>query len=282
MRYQGIALWAMIATLGIDACDGSSGSSGANNDDAMRFIDDIAALICELTVQCCGPEGFTPPADCLNNARTQIGAEITKDLARGATYDPRAGAECLAGYRAAGASCPKRFDVPVCKDVFNSPPRPPAVCDAACPISDAGRTVCGTATTVLSDGGQISNPFCKVEITVPAGSACDPFSAQTPPIQRVCDYNESGGCMCDPAGGSGCTKGICAILKPIGAACTSDITSSAVECVDEAVCSNKVCVLRTPVGGACTAYECARGAFCDNGKCATGSIWKKYCNGDYN
>jgi hypothetical protein len=245
----------------------------------MRFADDVAAMFCDLAQQCCGPEGFTPPADCVNTAKRQIGAQFEETMADGATFHPNIAADCLAAYRAAGASCPKRFDVPQCDGVFTEPPRPPPVCDVACPTSDAGKQICGTSTTVLSDGGTISAPFCKVQITVAPGETCDTYGAT--PIERVCDYSQGGGCICDPTQGSNCAKGKCSILKPVGAVCTTDISSSSVECVREAVCSNKICVLRTSVGGACTANECALGAYCDNGKCTASTVWKKYCSGDF-
>ena len=97
----------------------------------------------------------------------------------------------------------------------------------------------------------------------------------------VCDFEKGGGCICDPMQGSNCALGRCSILKPVGAACTTDINSSSVECVREAVCSNKVCTLRTPVGGACVASECVEGASCQSGTCTAYSVWKKYCSGDF-
>jgi hypothetical protein len=280
MRYQALAFGALLVAVGTGACDGSSGgSSGQTNDEVMRFADDVAAMLCDLSMQCCGPEGFTPPVDCLNTAQRQMRATFQENLDDGATFNPKVGADCLAAYRAAGASCPKRFVVPACEGIFTEPPRPPETCDAACPVSDAGRAICGTSTTVFSDGGRFSAPICKVQITVQPGEICDTYGAA--PIERVCDFAKGGGCICDPMQGSNCALGRCAILKPVGAACTTDINSSSVECVDEAVCSNKVCTLRTPVGGACVASECVAGASCQSGTCTANSVWKKYCSGDF-
>ena len=201
---------ALLVAVGTDACEGSSGGgSGSTNDDVMRFADDVAAMLCDSSMQCCGPEGFTPPADCSNTAQRQMRAVFQERLDDGLTFNPKVGADCLAAYRAAGASCPKRFDVPVCDGVFTQPPRPPEVCDAACPVSDAGPPICGTSTTVLSDGGGFLYADLQGADHGPTGRDCDTYGAT--PIPNGSATAQTGWCMCDPMQGSNCALGRCVI-----------------------------------------------------------------------
>jgi hypothetical protein len=264
MRHSALCLLAIL----IGSCNGSSDGPSGSNGEASQWIDDIAAVLCDLTTQCCGPEGFTPPADCLTKAKTQLHRDLDKEIDAGAHFDRQAGDQCTAYYRSLAPSCPKTFDFESCHRVFSGGKPAADSCDAACPISDAGRAICGTSSSIAADGAVQNSQYCQIEITVQPGGACDNYGRM--PIERHCDLSKS----------SNCVQGICSMLKPIGAACIG--APSTIECVPEAICTAGLCVPRVPVGGACTASECVPGAYCDGGRCTFYSKWKKFCGGDFN
>jgi hypothetical protein len=245
------------------ACEASSDPPGSGSGDGSRFIDDFAALLCDLTAQCCAPRGFSTPTDCLANAKQQLHREIDP----GAQFDPVAGEKCMAAYRALAPSCPNVFPADDCKKVFTGTSSVDAGCNGGCAPSDAGKVSCLTYSSSGPDGAVTeSGQICQLIVMAAPGQACDAFGRMA--VERRCDFTN----------GSNCIQGVCSTPKPIGSACTSNTS----ECVAEATCSSGFCVARVPIGGACTGSQCVTGAFCENGTCKEASRWKKYCSGDFN
>src|SRR5262245_811306 len=280
MRYS--ALFALpVLALAASFCNGSE-PSGGGHDPGYAYVDDFAAMLCNLNEQCCVPQGYTVPSDCLAQAKLQLHRSFDEDItAKGLKFDPVAAEQCLDAYRALAPSCPSTFSVPdralapscpstfsfpVCKRVFTDGTSGGSGCDAACVASDAGRPICGSSSSIAADGAVTETTYCQIEITVGPGEACD--SLGRAPIVHHCDLTKN----------SNCIQGICSTPKPVGSACTSPDTN---ECAPEAICSANVCVARTPIGGACSAFECVPGAYCEAGKCRPMSKWKKSCSGDY-
>lgn len=250
------------------AC-GTSSNGTASGGDGYRFVDDFATMLCDLAAQCCAPNGFAAPSDCVTQAKLQLHREIDGELDAGQRFDPQAGERCMAAYRALAPSCPASWtsaQSSACGAVFVGNQPPGTKCSGGCAPSDLGSVTCLSYTSRGPDGGITeSGELCQVVVTVGPGEACDDYGRMA--VERHCDFAKN----------STCIRGICSTPQPIGATCTN----SGYDCVPEAVCSAGRCVARVPIGGACTSSECVSSATCQSGRCEVASRWKKMCSGDF-
>jgi hypothetical protein len=120
-------------------------------------------------------------------------------------------------------------------------------------------------SSTAADGAADKGEICQLEVTAEPGQPCDRFGRLA--VERHCDRTKN----------SNCIQGICSTAKPIGAGCMADTN----ECTPAAICAGGVCVARVPVGGTCTGSECVTDAYCETGKCAVYTKWKKFCAADF-
>lgn len=268
MRHSAFFVVAVAMGFAFASCndDSATQNPSATSTDA-QWMNELAAVLCNLNDQCCPKYGLTPLADCLNQTKAELNRQLDREVDAGARLDRQVADRCMAAYRSLAPSCPAKSDHgDACEGFYARPPSPPATCDAACVPSDVGTPTCYTSSSVRLDGAVTQEQLCQVVITVAPGGACDSYGRK--PIERHCDLSL----------GSSCVQGVCSTPKPIGAPCT---TTDTTECVREAYCSGGVCTARIPVGGACSAQDCVSGSYCDTGTCRAITIWGKFCKGDF-
>ena len=248
------------------SCTSNSEPAPATGGDGARYIDEFAAVLCDLTSQCCAPHGFDAPSDCVARVKAQFQRQLDQYVDGGERFDASAGEQCLAAYRGLAPSCPNTFDFKICHDVFSAGAPRDGGCMGGCAKSEAGATICVAFSSTAADGAVNAGEICQLEMTVGPGQACDPYGHMA--VERHCDRSKN----------SDCVQGICSTPKPIGAPCMVDTN----QCTPEAICTAGVCVARVPVGGSCTGSECDALATCEAGKCVVYTNWKKFCAGDFN
>jgi len=255
--------------VGLTLSCGTANPPSGGSQNVSTFIDDFAAMLCDLAAQCCAPNGFAAPTDCVAQAKHQLHGEIDEEVDAGSTFDSQAGEKCMAAYRTLAPSCPAVFPSSTignaCRSVLVGNQPPGSACAGGCAPSDRGDVSCLSYSTRGVDGGITeSGQICQVVATVAPGEACDDYGRLA--FERHCDFTKN----------SNCIQGICSTPRALGASC-----SGSYECVPEATCGAGRCVARVPVGGACTSSECVASATCVSGRCEAGSPWKKMCSGDF-
>ncbi|MET0594175.1 MAG: hypothetical protein ABW133_15850 [Polyangiaceae bacterium] len=263
MRPRALCIsWIALCSL---SCDSNGGPGPGGSGDGARYIEDFAALVCNLTSQCCAPQGFSAPTECVAKTKVQLQQQLDANIDGGMRFDSVAGDKCMAAYRGLAPACPNTFDFDICHDVFTGGPAVDAGCMGGCAKSDAGKVNCISFSSTAGDGAVTKGDMSQLEVMEGPGQPCD--SSGRMPVERHSDRTKN----------SNCIQGICSTPKPLGAACTDNTN----ECIPEAICKGSVCVARVPVGSACTTAECVPGANCDMGKCVAFTKWKKWCAGNF-
>jgi hypothetical protein len=255
-RFIGLALLGFTAFAG---CGGSSTEGGGTNAAPVakeKFAGELAKAVCTNIGPCCQQAGYTHDAV---KCTASLEGLYQNMVAGNVLYDAQKGGNCIAYAAGAMKNCDDDPAPGPCESVATGtvPDGGKCAASAECIGPPGGDAYCNDGVCVQTPRGKLGDGCSGTCTEAGSSTSCSGGSGGASGGNALCYTND--GFVCG-------SEGKCAPLAPIGEACTEG------GCVATAYCQypSEKCVSRVAVGGACEiSNECAEGAYCTAGKCAT-------------
>jgi hypothetical protein len=256
-------LGAIIATIAIPACGGSSeGGGSAAPIPQDQLAARTAAAVCDNIGSCCQKNGWAyDAAACKQAYQTFIQAILVDPAMKGGvTYDAQAAGTCVSAISSIAANCGDGALPDACERIYVGTKPEGAACehDLECAAPPGGDADCST--------NELDEQVCVQEPRGKPGDGCSGTCTQEGNI-TFCSGGGTGGTSGGPArcftnDGLYCgDDGKCQALIAVGGACQYD------GCVSGAFCLDGMCAAKLGAGADCSfnSWEaCGDGLYCED------------------